>query len=236
MRRVDQLRMNLVADDKKVELDGQFGDAGEFGTGVDASGRVVRIDQDEHFRALGGERRPERLEVEPPPVLCVGEREFDRPAAHGRDGGEERRVVRSLDHDGVAALGVQVQDQLQGLDEIGLLPDVGGVDRPSVSGLHPPGELRTQRGTAEPIGVAEFSRPGRLAQRVPDLGGDREVHVGHPGRQGARADGTCPLDPGATDEIADLDIVESGIPGLRCRRQSGHRTVPERGSPEQSMQ
>lgn len=179
------------------------------------SRRVVRVDQDEHFRAFGDERGPERVEVEPPPLRGVDEREFDGPAAHGRDRGQEGRVVRGLDDDTVAALGVHMQDQLQRLDEIGLLPHVGGVDRPSVAGLHPPGELRAQRGAAGPVGVAELSRPGRVAQRVPDRGGDREVHVGDPGRQGARADGTCPLDAGATDEITDLEVVESGLPGFR---------------------
>jgi hypothetical protein len=88
----------------------------------------VRIDQEQNLGIRPSQVGFELFVVPRPARWAIGlQRRGDERAAHVRDRGQERWVVRDVGNDAVAGPGGQRDHDLQRLDEIGDAADVVGV-------------------------------------------------------------------------------------------------------------
>jgi len=151
VRGIDQLGVDLVTDHDQVELRRALDVAQQFCAGVQPSGRVVRVDQNEDLRSDHAQRALELDEIRHPALVGVDERKGHGLQPHSVERRQKGWVVRSLNGHGVAGASRQPQNQLDRLDQIGLLPHRPGVKMPAVTVGHPAGELGPQRRPAQPI-------------------------------------------------------------------------------------
>ena len=179
--RVDEICVDLVADDDPVAFEGQVGQAREFRRGQHATARVVRIAEEQH---AGVRRRGAHgVEVEDPAFPVAHERVGHERPPGVLEGPQERRIDRQLDHDAVARGAVRLEGEVHALDDVGERVDQLDVRAPPVARGHPLAEDGGEIRLLGVEGVAEVVALQRLAHDGADRLGDRIVELGHPRRQ-----------------------------------------------------
>ena len=124
--RVDEVGVDLVADDEEVVLLGQPGQLFQLGGGEDVAGRVLRVAEHEGPAPAAGRRQVgrEAIVVEGPTGGgALGRDGEDRPG-HGARRVEEGRVGRHVQRDERVDRRGEVQDPLEALDDVAHLAHV----------------------------------------------------------------------------------------------------------------
>ena len=131
---------------------------------------------------MGGERRLQRGEVEPPAGGVVGQRHLQQPGSGLGHPVEERRVHRRADHHGVARAG-QHPEQLDDARPRRRSPPSPTPGRcpSSTGGRRSPASARPSSGAAIAYPVSDRSTASRSASATGAASG--EVHLGHGQRQ-----------------------------------------------------
>ena len=150
------------------------------------------------------ERPLEPVEVEPPAVRARLQRRLDdTPPRHPRDA-EEGRVDGRVDDDAVARLGQRAQELADAGDDIGDEPDAGRVDLPAEA---LGGESRERLGQTARHRIPRVVTGDCVLEHLADRQREREVHLGHEGRQHVRLV-PRPLRAAPGAEQLQRDVVE----------------------------
>lgn len=212
VRFVGQLGVDLVAEHEQVVAPRDRRDLGELVPREDPPGRVVWVDQQEHPAVVRGHGVGEAREVGRPARGRPGPRRVDSATSHGLEGGEEGRVVGGLQGHRVAGIRRQMEHELEGLEEIGVLTDVIRRYRPAVPLLHPVGEGRPERVAVLPARVGEITAADGVLDRVGHHRRHGEVHVRDPRRKDVRID-PLPLHAGPSAQLVQAQVVEQRVDG-----------------------
>ena len=181
VRRVDKVRVNLVADDGRAVAAAQRDDRRQLLHAPRAAAGVVRRAEHDRLRLAGGQLRLHVGQIHRvSAVLPAHKRAFDNPAVIGPDGHEERAVDRRIDEHAVARLRDGAQRELEARDHAGAEQHALPVDGHAVA-------ARPVIAQRLPVGIAADRVAPRAArehirQRVAYGRRRREIHVRDPHR------------------------------------------------------
>ena len=174
---VFEVGVDLVGQDRHAVLDADVRQAAQFVGAPDAADRVVRVAQHDGGAARVGGLGLQVLVVHHVAAVLKLQRVVQQGQAVVAGGGHERRVGRALHDHAVAGVGHGAQGRVDGRHDAVGERDPFGLDAQRVAAPHP-----AHQGIEILVGgvvVAEDVMLGGVDQRLHDLGGGLELHIGH---------------------------------------------------------
>ena len=171
---MQQLAPDLVGDHEQVVTFGDIGDRSDLGRIENASGRVMRVAEEDHL-GRGVDRALESCGVKTPSIGIKGA--VDAPSAAVGDGVEKRVVDRREDDNAVAPFSRVPESDLEGVQRAGERPNLTLVRAPPMLAFLPVGVCGSQLSRERP--VAQIAAIDVAPNGVQDGLWRVKVHVCH---------------------------------------------------------
>jgi hypothetical protein len=172
----DEIGVDFIADHEHAMFEREHCDSTQLVAAETASGRIMRIAQQQHPHLFAHHCAFERIEID----LAVDQRRCYKAAEAVAHAAQERRIDRRLYQDRVARRAQRFDAVGETAYDIWHQQDCFGIEPPLPSALRPLGEALRNSRALRHRSVTQIAAVDRFEQRGTDWRGGQEIHIGDP--------------------------------------------------------